>query len=82
MPSDMKHVVRKAKNRMQGKGKAIGGASMAMPGPMDDFQWKVNSAADSLIQAQKIHRDPKLYAAALKECARRAKELQAVVEGQ
>jgi len=47
--------------------------------PVDDWEWKVRSAADTIQQAEDIRADKKLYDAAVRELQDRRKALDAVL---
>lgn len=49
------------------------------PQAADDWKWKVESAADTLLRAQELATDTKLYKAALAMLKKRQKALDKVV---
>lgn len=57
-------------------------AKGATPASDEEWKWKVESAADTLLEAEKIQTDPKLLAAARVELRKRQKAIAAALPGE
>lgn len=54
-------------------------ATKAVTDSAEDWKWEVKSAADNLMRAEEVKRDPKLYAAAKKELGTRVTDAKAAL---